>query len=99
MKFTEFVPWFLSKIVGLLLFLVCFYIGFQFPGAFLWLYLTDGSFDGWWNTTLFLVGVGVSNLFWYGVYRTAVGFRLMESFLRFVMNLLEHGYYKGDGLQ
>ena len=98
MRLGEFILWFLSKIVGLLLFLASFYIGFQFPGAFLWLYVTGGSIDGPWDKTLFLVGVGVSNLFWYGVYRTELGFQLMESFLRFVMNLLKHGHYKGDGL-
>ena len=96
MRAYYFVLWFFSKIVGLLLFFACIYVFFQFPGAFIWLYLTDGYIDGLLDKAVYGIGLGVSMLFWYGIYNTEVGFRLLEPVLHNVMNLLEHGYWKGD---
>ena len=95
MRVGEFLKWLVSKLVGALLAITCFYGGFFFPGGVLWFYITNASIEAAWEKFVFLIGVGISSLFWYGVYRTTIGRQSVDSVLGVVVNLAEHGHWKG----
>ena len=95
--------WILGKAVGLLMFVAVWSFGLWFPGIFLALYTSDifGIEDIFfvepWGFAVFMISLVVSGGFWYVIYKTKVGFRILEPILTATMNLLEHGHYRGGG--